>query len=60
MKQLTNKIFYLLVDVLIGHNLALKLKNLTFNMIIDSLSVINFTTFTDKDIINKKLYNNSK
>ena len=41
----------------IGHNLALKLKNLGHSVtIVDSLSVNNLLTFTDKDILNKKLY----
>ena len=59
MKQLMNKKNILLVGGcgFIGHNLALKLKNLGHSVtIIDSLSVNNLLTFTDKDIINKKLY----
>ena len=59
MKQLMNKKNILLVGGcgFIGHNLALKLKNLGHSVtIIDSLSVNNLLTFTDKDILNKKLY----
>ena len=41
----------------IGHNLAIKLKNEGHNVIVvDSLSVNNLLSFTDKDIVNKKLY----
>tara|TARA_B100000989_G_scaffold298686_1_gene289114 strand:+ start:1699 stop:2712 length:1014 start_codon:yes stop_codon:yes gene_type:complete len=41
----------------IGHNLAIKLKNDGHKVtIVDSLSVNNLLSFTDKDIKNKKLY----
>lgn len=41
----------------IGHNLGLKLKNEGHLVtIVDSLSVNNLLSFTDKDIVNKKLY----
>ena len=41
----------------IGHNLAVKLKNEGHNVtVVDSLSVNNLLSFTDKDIVNKKLY----
>ena len=41
----------------IGHNLALHLKKKGFSVFItDSLSVNNVLSFTDADIINKKLY----